>query len=112
MFKIVRFLAPDIVGDLLCGRGALAKQTAAALIKSHLESEKPDRVLDPVMDAIGKKAVRRAGLQVITGHGRINYKSRHAPDLLPAITDLAVWQLLRLKLERMIETLRDKLTRS
>lgn len=68
-------------------------------------------MLDPVIRDIEHRTVGNAGLKVIDRFGRINHSQRFANDLVPSLTDLAISELIRLKLKRHYEALKARIGR-
>jgi len=76
-----------------------------------LDTGRYDRALTPIIGQIEKGAVRAASRGVITQNGGINYNNPFAQDLLPGLTDLAISELIRLKVTRAFAKLRSRFPR-
>lgn len=86
----------------MLGQGPIGSAQSARRLKQHLDSGPTDKTLAPLVAEIEHRAVRAAALKAINGKGRINHANRFAADLIPGLADLAVSELLRLKLQRFL----------
>jgi hypothetical protein len=107
LLKVAPYLSSDQLRDLLLGRGPAGPAQCARALEEHLAGNKPNILLDPIIKKIQHDAVRSAGVKVVGGGGRINHKNRYAKDLVPALADLAVHELIRLKLVRFFRKLKQ-----
>ena len=111
LLKIVRYLAPDAISELLLGRGPIGAKNCARLLTEGIATRRHDATLAPIIAQIEKRAVRTAGLNVIDRYGRIDHANRFADDLLAGLSRLAIWELVRLKVIRAFEDFRSRLFR-
>jgi len=111
LLKIANHLAPDAIKGVLLGRGPVGVQNCARLLDDLIVSGRQDKALAPMVEQIERRAVRSAAQKVINQHGRINYGSRFAQDLVPCLTNLAISELVRLKLRRILMDLRSRFSR-
>ncbi|ODT72422.1 MAG: hypothetical protein ABS75_04795 [Pelagibacterium sp. SCN 63-23] len=105
LLKVAPYLSADQLRNLLLGRGPAGPAQCAQTLRRHLHAKTSDKWLDPIIRQVQIEAVRSAGSEVIDGRGRINYKSGHTKYLVPALADLAVLELVRLKLTRLLTKL-------
>lgn len=97
LLECARYLAPDVLRELLKGQGPMGPSNCARLLQMSIKAGRYDRPLVPLVAQIEKRAVLAAGRKVIDRHGKVNHASRFAADLLPGLTRLSVLELIRLK---------------
>lgn len=97
LLEAARFLASDVLRDLVLGQGPMGIQNCAQLLEKSVKANQYDEVLAPIIARIETRAVTIAARKVIDGHGRVNYRSRFAAALMPGLTRLSIMELIRLK---------------
>lgn len=108
LLGITRYLHQAAQRDLALGRGPIGVSNCVQLLEEFVQSGRAQRPLVPIIKTIGDRAVRHAAHTLVDRHGRVDRQSRYATDFLAKLPDLALSELVSLKLQRAIKRLRDR----